>query len=135
MRPLFAHVPLPGHGVLTSVGRKTGRERRHCVRAIRRGANVYLVAIPGPHTAWLWNIRADARVRLRLRRVDLEGVARELNDANERDVARDAYVQTVNADDYPECALHWRGRPTRRKIQRLHAMWFDHGVPVVIDLD
>lgn len=29
----------------------------------------------------------------------------------------------------------WRtDRPTRREIDRLHGEWFDHGVPVAVDL-
>jgi hypothetical protein len=75
------------------------------------------------------------RPRVRLRGADLEGVARELEDGTECDEARAAYVETVNADDYVECSLHRRGLPTRRKIQRLHGLWFDGGIPPVIDLD
>lgn len=57
----------------------------------------------------------------------VEGLLRER-------LARAAYVGTVNLADYVECFLHWRGRPTRWKVQRLHEMWFDGGIPVTIDL-
>jgi hypothetical protein len=52
----------------------------------------------------------------------------------ELEEARNAYTGTVNRADYVECFLHWRGRPTRQKIQELHRMWFEGGVPLVIDL-
>ena len=122
-------------GVLTTVGRRSGRRHRHCVRAIRKGDRVYLVAIPGGHAAWASNLRANPRVRLQIRGTTLEGTAREVGHGPEREAARTAYVGTVNAADYIECFLHWRGRPARWKIQRLHTMWFDGGIPLVIDLD
>lgn len=135
LRPWFAHGPHPGMGVLTTVGRRSGRRRRHCVRAIRTSDRVYLVAIPGQHAAWVSNLRANPRVALEIRGTTLEGNARELEHGPERDTARAVYVGTVNFADYIECFLHWRGRPARWKIQRLHGMWFDGGIPIAIDLD
>jgi hypothetical protein len=41
----------------------------------------------------------------------------------------------VKTSDYIECFLHWRGLPNRNKIQRLHEMWFEGGVPLVIELE
>jgi deazaflavin-dependent oxidoreductase (nitroreductase family) len=135
LRPWFAHGPHRGMGVLTTVGRRSGRPHRHCVRAIRSGDRVYLVSIPGRHAAWVSNLRSHPRVRLEIRGATLEGMARELTPGPEREAARAVYVGTVNAADYIECFLHWRGRPARWKIQRLHTMWFDGGIPLVIDLD
>jgi len=135
LRPWFAYGPHRGMGVLTTVGRRSGKQLRHCVRAIRSGDRIYLVAIPGNHTAWVSNLRANPRVVLQVRGTALEGNARELAQGPERDAARAAYVGTVNLADYIECFLHWRGRPARWKIQRLHSMWFDGGIPLVIDLD
>lgn len=135
LRPWFAHGPHRGMGVLTTVGRRSGRPHRHCVRAIRSADRVYLVSIPGRHAAWLSNLRANPRVRLEIRGTMLAGTARELADGPDRDAARAVYVGTVNAADYIECFLHWRGLPARWKIQRLHTMWFDGGIPVVIELD
>jgi deazaflavin-dependent oxidoreductase (nitroreductase family) len=133
LRPWFAHGPHRGMGVLTTVGRRSGKLRRHAVRAIRKDGRVYVVSIPGAHAAWLWNLRAHPEVVLQLKGARLEGTAHEVHDA-ERAEARAAYVGTVNRADYIECFLHWRGRPARWKIQRLHAMWFDGGIPLVIDL-
>jgi hypothetical protein len=42
LRPLFAHGPLSGKGVLTTTGRRTGKPRRHSVRAIRQRDRVLL---------------------------------------------------------------------------------------------
>ena len=135
LRPLFAHGPLSGKGVLTTTGRRTGKPRRHSVRAVRQGDRVYLVSISGTHSSWFVNLQANPQVRLRLRRADLEGIARELRDAEDRTRAKAAYVGTVKTSDYVECFLHWRGLPSREKIQRLHEMWFEGGVPLVIELE
>jgi deazaflavin-dependent oxidoreductase (nitroreductase family) len=146
LRPLFAHGPLSGKGVLTTTGRRTGKPRRHSVRAIRQRDRVYLVSISGTHSSWFANLQANPQVRLRLpprndragaehgRRADLEGIARELRDTEDRTRAKAAYVGTVKTSDYVECFLHWRGLPSREKIQRLHEMWFEGGVPLVIEL-
>jgi deazaflavin-dependent oxidoreductase (nitroreductase family) len=134
LRPWFAHGPHRGMGVLTTVGRRTGKARRHAVRAIRKGGKVYVVSIPGPHAAWLQNLRAHPDVVVQLKGARLEGKAHEVRD-HERAEARATYVGTVNWADYVECFLHWRGRPRKWKIQRLHQMWFDGGIPVVIDLE
>lgn len=135
LRPWFAHGPHRGMAVLTTVGRKSGAPRRHCVRAIRKGTRVYLVSIPGKHAAWLTNLRANPHVSLQVRGMTLVGMAHEARDDSERDEAKAVYVGTINAADYIECFLHWQGRPTRWKIQQLHEMWFDGGIPVVIVLD
>ena len=131
MLPWYLLLPPAGFGVLTTTGRKTGRRRRKCIRAIRRGERAYLVAIRP--TSWLANLRADPRVRLRIRGGAFSGLARELSE-DERPEAMGAYCETVNPADYMECTLHRRGRPTRAKIEELHRTWFTEGVPVVVEL-
>jgi len=132
-----------GYGVLTTVGRKTGKPRRKCVRVLRRGDLAFLVALRLPHIAvaqpaavqaWVHNIRADSTVQLRIRGADLQGAAREITDADERAVARSLICDTVFPYDYGECVLHLRGWPNRTKIQELHRYWFDTGTPIAIDL-
>ena len=135
LRPWFARGMFQGMGVLGTVGRKTSKLRRHSVRAIREGAKVYIVSIPGPHALWVWNIRANPRVQVELGGAGIEGTAHELAEGPEREEARAVFVGTVNRVDYIECFIHWRGMPARWKIQRLHEMWFDGGIPVRIDLD
>jgi deazaflavin-dependent oxidoreductase (nitroreductase family) len=140
MLPDFTLAPPPGFGVLTTTGRRTGKPRRKCIRAIRRGDKVYLVMLGPPLTgdpkavsAWLWNIRADPHVTLRIRGGTFKGVAREL-EPSETDQAREAYCEAVHAFDYGMCLFHRGGRPTRAKIQQMTRHWFDAGTPLVVDL-
>ncbi|SEE87864.1 deazaflavin-dependent oxidoreductase, nitroreductase family [Rhodococcus jostii] len=132
-----------GHGVLTTTGRKSGRQRRNYVRAIRRHDKVYVVMLRPPALAierplavssWVWNIRGNPNIHLRLRRRTFAGVAREISDPTELRQAREAICETVHLVDYGECRLHLRGRPSRAKIKDLHGYWFDTGIPLVIEL-
>jgi deazaflavin-dependent oxidoreductase (nitroreductase family) len=132
MLPRFTLRPPAGFGVLTTTGRKTGKTRRKCVRAIRRGNRAYVVSIR--RSAWLHNVRANPNVRLRVRGGTFAGVAREPRDPAEREEARAAYCETVNRFDYAECVMWRRGRPTRAKIEELHRVWFEDGTPLVVDL-
>ena len=130
--PWFALLPPAGYGVLTTVGRRTGKRRRKCVRAIRRGDSVYIVAIR--RSAWLRNLQADPHMRLRIRGGTFSGVARQLHDAAERQRAMTAYCETINPVDFLACRLHRPGRPTRSRIRELHRTWFEKGTPVVVEL-
>jgi deazaflavin-dependent oxidoreductase (nitroreductase family) len=143
MLPFVTTLPSAGFGVITTTGRKTGKARRKCIRAIRRGDRVYIVMLrppvlavarPSAVTAWVWNIRANPNVRLRIRGGTFQGVARELKDPTELQRAREAFCETVNGVDYAECGLHLRGLPTRSTIKELHRYWFDTGIPLVVDL-
>ena len=89
---------------------------------------------PSAVSAWVWNIRSNPNVKLRIRGGTFAGTARELTDPVELAEARAAVCETVNLMDYGECALHLRGRPTRAKIEELHRYWFDTGIPLVVDL-
>ena len=140
--PLFLLRPPPGFGVITTKGRKTGKKRRRCIRTVRRGNRAYLVALRPPEMAirnptaasgWVWNIRANPNVKLRIRDGTFAGVARELTDAEELAEARDVLCETVDLGDYIECVLHLRGLPTRSKIQNLRRYWFVTGIPLVIE--
>ena len=132
--PWYTVMPPKGTGVLTTQGRKTGRPHRKCVRVIVKGSRAFLLAIGGENVAWLKNIRVNPKVRLRIPGGTFSGIAREVRDNAERDEARDAFVGTVMPWDYAECNFHRPGRPTREKIQELHRTWFEHGVPVIVDL-
>jgi deazaflavin-dependent oxidoreductase (nitroreductase family) len=143
MLPFFQLRPPRGYGIITTTGRKTGKTRRKCVRVIRQGNNAYIVQLrppqvalrnPNSASAWLWNIRANHNVRLRIRGGNFSGVARELTDPDELAVARRAICDTVTLFDYGECDLHLRGLPTRSKIVELHRYWFDTGIPLVVEL-
>jgi deazaflavin-dependent oxidoreductase (nitroreductase family) len=132
--PWFTVRPPRGFGVLTTTGRRTGKKRRKCVRAIRSGDKAFIVSIGGARAAWAKNIRANPNVRLRIRGGTFDGVAREPRDAAEREQAMAAYCGTVNRFDYAECSMHRPGRPTRAKIEELHRRWFDTGLPLVVEL-
>lgn len=144
MLPFVQLVPPRDYGIITTTGRKTGKTRRKCVRVIRQGNSAYIVQLrppqvalknPNSASAWLWNIRANPNVRLRIRGGTFSGVARELTDTDELAVARRAICDTVTLFDYGECDLHLRGLPTRAKIVELHRYWFDTGIPLVVELE
>jgi len=144
MLPLFLLRPPTGFGIITTTGAKTGKPRRKCVRVVWVGGAAYLVALRPPAVAianpslvnaWVWNIRANPSVSLRIQGGTHSGVAREITDPAELVRARAALCDTVNSFDLGECAMHLRGRPTQAKIEELHAYWFDTGIPVAIDLE
>jgi deazaflavin-dependent oxidoreductase (nitroreductase family) len=143
MLPWVLAWPASGYGVITTTGRKTGKARRKCIRVIRRGNKAYIVSLRPPElalirpsvvAAWVWNIRSNPNVTLRIRGGTFAGLARELTDPVEVAEARAALCETVNLVDYGECGLHLRGLPTRTKIEELHRYWFDTGIPLAVDL-
>jgi len=143
MLPGLLAWPGSGYGVITTTGRKTGKPRRKCIRVIRRGNKAYIVQLRPPElamtrpsavSAWVWNIRSNPNVKLRIRGGTFAGVARELKEPAELAEARAAFCEKVTLSDYGECALHLRGLPTRAKIEELHRYWFDTGIPLVVDL-
>jgi deazaflavin-dependent oxidoreductase (nitroreductase family) len=141
MLPAFMALPPLGWGVLETTGRRTGKTRRKCVRAVRSGNQVYIVSIRPSSVgqvataAWVLNMRANPRVRLRIRGGTFAGVARELVEAEEIGRAEDVYCETVNLFDYDSCAIHRRGIPTRAKVKALHRSWFDKGIRLAVELD
>lgn len=132
--PWFRALPPRGFGVLTTTGRKTGKKRHRCIRAIRRGNRAYIVAIGGAHSLWAKNILANPKVELRIRGGSFSGRARPPRNAAEECEARTAFCETVNRFDFAECRVHRPGRPTRAKVEELHRAWFEGGTPFVIDL-
>jgi deazaflavin-dependent oxidoreductase (nitroreductase family) len=134
--PLFLLHPPVGYGVLTTTGRKTGKTRRRCLRAVRRGDKVYVVAIKGAGTTgWAKNALASGAVRLRLPTGTFSGRARELRGPAEVREASETYCDTVHRFDYLTW-VNWRkGRPTPAKIKDLLRGWFDAGTPLVVELD
>jgi deazaflavin-dependent oxidoreductase (nitroreductase family) len=143
MLPWVLAWPGSGYGVITTTGRKTGKVRRKCIRVIRRGNKAYIVSLRPPElamvrpsavAAWVWNIRSNPSVRLRIRGGTFAGLARELTDQVELAEARAAFCEKVSLMDYGEGALHLRGLPSRAKIEELHRYWFDTGTPLVVEL-
>ena len=113
------------------------------IHVIRRGEEAYIVMIrptvqaieTGRVAAWVLNIRADPKVRLRIWGGTYAGIAREPQDPEEIAKVTDIYCETINLFDYMECVFHRGGRPTRAKIEELHRSWFEHGIPLVIELE
>jgi deazaflavin-dependent oxidoreductase (nitroreductase family) len=140
MLPAFMALPPLDWGVLTTIGRRTGKRRPKCVRAVRSGDQVYIVSIRPFHAgtvtaAWVLNIRADPSVSLRLRHGRFTGVARELSDPAEVRRVKELYCETLRPFDFVSCALHRPGWPTRAKVKALHRSWFDKGIRLAVQLD
>lgn len=144
--PRFMLHPPMSYGVLTTTGRRTGKTRRRCVHAVRHGNRAYIVMIrpsiaavaAGWTAGWLWNIRANPNVRLRIRDGTIRSVtfrarARELTDEEELRTAKAVYCDTVSPFDYAEYVFHRGQRPTRARIEALHREWFERGIPLVVE--
>src|ERR1700744_3716029 len=69
--PWFAIWMPTGVAALTTVGRKSGKQRTTFVRAFRDRDKAYLVSIGGEHALWLKTIRATPTVTLRFRQETL----------------------------------------------------------------
>ncbi|MGH2831189.1 MAG: nitroreductase family deazaflavin-dependent oxidoreductase [Solirubrobacteraceae bacterium] len=134
-RPWFNVRAPHGFGVLTVTGRRTGKRRSMCVRAIESAGKIYLIALAGERSAWLKNIRADPHVQLRVTGKRISGRARVLNDGAEFEQGRSAYCERLNSFDYVECVIHRPGVPSAARIADLHRGWFVEGTPVVIEPD
>lgn len=135
-RPLWSTLPAPpGFGILTTIGRKTGRARRQSVRAIRDGDRVIVVCMMGERAAWLKNIRANPQVTIRLGSHTFRGTAREVLEPADKQRAADVYLGTTNPSDYVDYAVYHWGFPTHAKIERAHRKWFAEGIPVSINLE
>jgi deazaflavin-dependent oxidoreductase (nitroreductase family) len=69
---------VPNTYLLTTTGRRTGKQRTHPVTMVERDGHRWLVAPYGP-VGWVHNARAAGRVRLRRRGVDREWTVREVD--------------------------------------------------------
>ena len=92
------------------------------------------VTRPGAVSSWVWNIRADLRVRLRIKGGSYDEIARKITEPAELQQARSALCENVYLTDYAEANMHLRGLPTRANIKDLHRYWFDTGHPLVVEL-
>lgn len=77
---------VPGHALIETTGRNTGRRRRTVVGIRRDHEDVWIVAEQGRNAGYVRNLEADPRVRLRLGRRWQPGTARvvENDDAHAR---------------------------------------------------
>ena len=132
--PFFMLRPPRGYAVLMTTGRKTGKRRRKCVRAIRDGDKVYLVSLPGRYSAWFRNIQAQPQVKLRMRGGTFDGVAREITEPEEREHARRIYCETITLFDRLSYLNHRTGRPTAERIRQMFDRWLTVCTPLVVEL-
>ena len=61
-------LPLPGYSILETTGRRSGQPRRTPVGKCLEGNTFWIVAEHGERAAYVRNIRADPRVRVRVGR-------------------------------------------------------------------
>ena len=132
--PAFALRPPAGYGILVTTGRRTGKTRRRCVRAVRVGEKVFIVAIKGPKTAWLQNVLANPEVRVRVRGGTYSGIAHQAEPGSEFEEGRRAYSTVASPFEYLEYTMWRKGRPSAERIAELHRRWFDEGTPLAVEL-
>ena len=58
---------VPGHVVVETRGRRTGKRRRTVVGAHTDGDTIWIVAEQGRHAGWVLNLEAEPDVRVRYR--------------------------------------------------------------------
>ncbi|MDP9067881.1 MAG: nitroreductase family deazaflavin-dependent oxidoreductase [Actinomycetota bacterium] len=133
-QPFFMLLPPRGYAVLTTTGRKTGKRRRKCVRAIRDGDKVYLVSLPGRYSSWFRNIQGQPQVNLRMRGGTFQGTAREIRDRDEYETARAIYCGTLTVFDRLSYLNHRTGLPTSERIRGMLERWFTVCTPLVVEL-
>ncbi len=132
--PFFLLRPPAGYGVLTTIGRTTGKRRSRCIRLVQRGDEACIVSIHGPSVGWLRNLTEQPTIRVRTAAgwrqatavVGLDAVSPEL---------RDAYVNDVGWFCNPEYLMWRKGRPTRDRIRSLHRSWLETGTPVALKIE
>jgi deazaflavin-dependent oxidoreductase (nitroreductase family) len=109
-----AGLPLPGYALLETTGRRSGEPRQVPVGKALEGDTLWVIAEHGLRSAYVRNIQADPRVRVRIGRRWRSGTAHVLAD-----------------DD-------WRARqrriPNRLNSAVVRAMGTEH-VTVRVDLD
>jgi deazaflavin-dependent oxidoreductase (nitroreductase family) len=129
-------LPTPaGIALLTTTGRRSGKQRARALRAVRAGDSVYCVALLGERTDWLHNVRAHPEVRVKLGKTTYRAFAHEPAGPDERARAADAYRRITGWYDYVDYANFVWDLPTRNKLLRGYADWFERGTPVVFQLE
>ncbi len=123
-----------GIAVVTTTGRKSGQRRARAIRAVREGDNVYAVAILGPRSDWVANIRANPHVTVKLGTMTYSAQARILTEPGELAHAAEIYRPAAGWYDYVDYANFVWSVPTTSRVLRAHDEWFKNGTPVVFEL-
>jgi deazaflavin-dependent oxidoreductase (nitroreductase family) len=76
---------LPGHGLIETHGRRTGKRRRTVVGIHVDGDTAWIVAEQGRHAGYVRNLQADPNVRVRLRGRWRDGHAEVVADDDPQD--------------------------------------------------
>ena len=113
-RLLEAGLPSGGTALLETTGRKSGQPRRTPVGNGLRGHEFWIVTEHGRHSAYVKNIEANPRVRVKVGRAWFHGTAHILE------------------DDDPYQRLRWLKRPANDSMLRL--VGTEHLV-IRVDLD
>jgi deazaflavin-dependent oxidoreductase (nitroreductase family) len=128
-------LPTPrGYAIITTTGRRSGKQRMRAMRAVRDGRQVYGVALLGNRTAWLANIQANPNVTIRLGTKTVAATARRVTDPDERARAANAYRPIAGWYDWFDYANFVWSIPTRTKLLAAHDRWFESGAVVAFDL-
>jgi deazaflavin-dependent oxidoreductase (nitroreductase family) len=123
-----------GYAVLTTIGRRTGRTRRSCVRAVMTGDRAILVATGGRGCAWLVNLEAHPVVELHIGRSSRRGTARLAASDVARTLTRE-FADPVYNWDRLASVVNQRGLPTTARIRAMHQRWCREGLMALVDLE
>ena len=90
-------LPAPGTAILETTGRKSGEPRRTPVTNGLDGDKFWIVAEHGERAAYVRNIRANPRVRVRIGRRWRSGTAEPMPDDDWRARQRQPYLKKLNS--------------------------------------
>lgn len=90
-------LPAPGAALLETIGRKSGEPRRTPVGKGLDGDTFWIVAEHGERAAYVRNLRANPRVRIKLGRRWRSGTAHVLPEDDWRERQRRPYMHKQNA--------------------------------------
>lgn len=121
-----------GYAVLTTLGRRSHKQRRACVRAVVRGSRAILVATGGRTCDWFRNIEAHPHVCIRIGKTTFEAIARPAGD-EEVSVLAHEFCRDVFLFDRFASVVNQRGMPTTRRIRAMHERWCTEGMIAVVD--
>jgi deazaflavin-dependent oxidoreductase (nitroreductase family) len=98
VRAMFAlRLPVPGTAILETTGRRSGEPRRTPVTNGLDGDTFWIVAEHGERAAYVRNLRADPRVRVRIGRRWRTGTAEPLPADDWRARQRQPYLKKMNS--------------------------------------
>lgn len=123
-----------GIAIVTTTGRKSGKRRARAMRAVRDGERVYAVALLGPSSDWIANIRAKPEVTVKLGGKTYPARARIITDSGELARAAEVYHPIAGWYDYFDYANFTWSLPSKAAVLRAHDRWFEEGTPVVFEL-